>query len=284
MSKKLIIVLGPTAVGKTDFSIELAQNYNSPIISCDSRQIFKELKIGTAAPSREQLEKIKHYFIYSNSITELYTAGRYEIEALALLDELFKKHDTLIMSGGSCMYVDALCYGLDAFPDADMKVRNLLKEKFDNEGLDSLIEDLKKCDPESYEQLALDNPRRVIRALEVFMMTGEKYSSFKSKQKKERPFEIEKICLSRPREELYERINARVDIMINNGLLDEAKSLLAFRDMPALNTVGYKEIFEHLDGNISLSKAIELIKRNSRHYAKKQMTWWRDEPKYNLVR
>lgn len=282
MQKELIVVLGPTAVGKTDFSISLAEEYSSPVISCDSRQIYRELKIGTAPPSEEQLDRVRHYFIFSNSVLDYYTAGRYEIEALELLTELFKTHDRLVMCGGSCLYVDALCYGLDAFPDADEKIRASLKERLDSEGLESLQSELRRVDPVSYDEIDLLNPRRVVRALEVYHMTGRTYSSFKTSQKKNRPFNIRKICLQRPREELYERINLRVDKMIDEGLVDEVRSLVKYRNLPALNTVGYKEIFEYLDGNITLETAIELIKRNSRRYAKKQMTWWRDEEKYSL--
>lgn len=282
MQKELIVVLGPTAVGKTDFSISLAEEYSSPVISCDSRQIYRELKIGTAPPSEEQLDRVRHYFIFSNSVLDYYTAGRYEIEALELLAELFKTHDRLVMCGGSCLYVDALCYGLDAFPDADEKIRASLKERLDSEGLESLQSELRRVDPVSYDEIDLLNPRRVVRALEVYHMTGRTYSSFKTSQKKNRPFNIRKICLQRPREELYERINLRVDKMIDEGLVDEVRSLVKYRNLPALNTVGYKEIFEYLDGNITLETAIELIKRNSRRYAKKQMTWWRDEEKYSL--
>lgn len=282
MQKELIVVLGPTAVGKTDYSISLAEEYSSPVISCDSRQIYRELKIGTAPPSEEQLERVRHYFIFSNSVLDHYTAGRYEIEALELITELFRTHDRLVMCGGSCLYVDALCYGLDAFPDADEKIRAGLKVRLDTEGLESLQSELRRVDPASYDEIDLLNPRRVVRALEVYYMTGRTYSSFKTSQRKNRPFNIRKICLQRPREELYERINLRVDKMIEDGLVDEVRSLVKYRDLPALNTVGYKEIFEYLDGNITLETAIELIKRNSRRYAKKQMTWWRDEEKFSL--
>lgn len=272
---ELTIILGPTGVGKTDYAIDLALEYGSPVISCDSRQIFKEMKIGTAPPSPEQLERVKHYFIFSHSVTDYYTAGRYEIEALELLDELFKTHKRLVMAGGSGLYIDALCNGLDDFPPADQDLRERLSRQAETaEGLAELAETLKKIDPQSYENIDLCNRQRVVRAVEVTIQTGRKFSDWRKNQKKERPFFIRKIGIVREREELYDRINRRVDIMMDNGLLDEVKSLKQFEQMPALRTVGYKEIFDHLNGEISLEKAVELIKRNSRRYAKKQLTYW----------
>lgn len=272
---ELTIILGPTGVGKTDYAIDLALEYGSPVISCDSRQIFKEMKIGTAPPSPEQLERVKHYFIFSHSVTDYYTAGRYEIEALELLGELFKTHKRLVMAGGSGLYIDALCNGLDDFPPADQELRERLSRQAESaEGLAELAETLKKIDPQSYENIDLCNRQRVVRAVEVTIQTGRKFSDWRKNQKKERPFSIRKIGIMREREELYDRINRRVDIMMDNGLLDEVKSLKQFEQMPALRTVGYKEIFDHLNGEISLEKAVELIKRNSRRYAKKQLTYW----------
>lgn len=272
---ELTIILGPTGVGKTDYAIDLALEYESPVISCDSRQIFKEMKIGTAPPSPEQLERVKHYFIFSHSVTDYYTAGRYEIEALELLGELFKTHKRLVMAGGSGLYIDALCNGLDDFPPADQDLRERLSRQAETaEGLAELAETLKKIDPQSYENIDLCNRQRVVRAVEVTIQTGRKFSDWRKNQKKERPFSIRKIGIMRDREELYDRINRRVDIMMDNGLLDEVKSLKQFEQMPALRTVGYKEIFDHLNGEISLEKAVELIKRNSRRYAKKQLTYW----------
>ena len=273
-SKELIIILGPTGVGKTDYSIELAKKLQSPIINCDSRQIFKELKIGTAAPSVEQLEQVKHYFIYSNSVSEYYTAGRYEIEALDLLNQLFIKHDKLVMVGGSGLYIDALCNGLDDFPEADQDLRAQLSLKCQNEGLESLSKELQLRDIDSYNSIELSNKQRVIRALEVTIQTGKKFSEWKSATKKSRPFKITKIGLNRDREILYNRINKRVDNMIEDGLVAEVASLQEYRYMPALNTVGYKELFAYLDGDSSLENAVELIKRNSRRYAKRQITYW----------
>lgn len=274
MSKVLTIILGPTAVGKTDYSIEVAKEYRSPIISCDSRQIFKEMKIGTAPPTAEQLAEVKHYFIFSNSVANYYTAGLYEVDALALLDELFKVHDRLVMVGGSGLYIDALCDGLDDFPPADQELRAQLSERLKTEGVESLRFQLRQLDRESYETIDIANPRRVLRAVEVTLQTGKKYSEWRNDPHKKRPFTINKIGLTRDRDELYNRINIRTDLMIENGLVEEVKSLFAYRNMPALNTVGYKEIFEYLDGNISLQRAAELIKRNTRRYAKRQMTWW----------
>lgn len=272
---ELTIILGPTGVGKTDYAIDLALEYGSPVISCDSRQIFKEMKIGTAPPTPEQLERVKHYFIFSNTVTDIYTAGRYEIEAMALLEELFKSHRRLVMAGGSGLYIDALCNGLDDFPAADQNLRLELSRKAStSEGLAELVAQLEKIDPEAYQFVDLQNRQRVVRAVEVTLQTGKKFSEWRQNRKKERPFAIRKIGLTRERDELYDRINRRVDIMMEQGLLKEVESLLPYRDMPALRTVGYKEMFEYMDGKITLEKAVELIKRNSRHYAKKQLTYW----------
>jgi tRNA dimethylallyltransferase len=274
MRPKLIIILGPTAVGKTDYSIELAQKYASPIISCDSRQLFREMIVGTAPPSIEQLALVPHYFIQSHTVKEYYTAGRYELEALELMDKLFKKHDNLIMVGGAGLYIDAVCKGLDDFPDADQKLRQILTERLEKDGLESLKIELKKIDPQSYETIDIANKQRVIRALEVTIATGKKFSSYKKNQKKERFFDIEKVGITRERNDLYDRINLRVDRMMEAGLVEEVRSLVDYRNMPALNTVGYKEIFDYLDEKISLEEAVSLIKRNTRRYAKRQMTYW----------
>ena len=273
--KTLKVIVGPTASGKTDYSIELANQYNSPIISCDSRQIYKELKIGTAPPSEEQLAQIKHYFIFSHSIFDFYTAGKYELEALELINNLFLTHDTLIVVGGSGLYVDALCYGIDDFPDSDMILRDNLMQRLSAEGIESLRNELRLLDPESYETIDKKNPQRIVRALEVCLQTGKKFSSFKSSSSKQRNFMIERTIIERPREELYDRINLRVDKMIESGLIDEAKELHKFKDLPALKTVGYKELFDYFDGKTSLEEAIDLIKRNTRRYAKRQITWFK---------
>ncbi len=274
MGKELVILLGPTGVGKTDYSIGLAKEYGSPIINCDSRQIYKEMNIGTASPAAWQLEEVRHYFIHTHSVTQYYTAGLYELEAMALLEELFKEHDRLVMAGGSGMYIDALCNGLDDFPPADLQLRNSLMERLDKEGIESLRNELRVLDRASYDAIDIANPQRVVRALEVTLQTGRKFSDWKSAPKKKRPFSIRKIGLNREREVLYERINRRVDIMMEEGLLAEVESLVQYRNLPALKTVGYREIFEYMDGKHSLETAVELIKRNSRHYAKKQLTYW----------
>lgn len=274
MGKELTIILGPTGVGKTDYSIELAKEYGSPIINCDSRQIYKEMNIGTASPTAEQLGQVRHYFIHTHSVTRYYTAGLYELEAMALLEELFKEHDRLVMAGGSGMYIDALCNGLDDFPPADLQLRNSLMERLEKEGIESLRNELKLLDKVSYDTIDIANPQRVVRALEVTLQTGRKFSDWKSAPKKKRPFAIRKIGLNRKRDELYDRINRRVDIMMEEGLLAEVESLVQYRDLPALKTVGYREIFEYMEGKHSLETAVELIKRNSRHYAKKQLTYW----------
>ena len=273
--RRLLIILGPTAVGKTDYSIELARSYGSPVISCDSRQIFREMSIGTAVPSAEQLAAVKHYFIQDHSICDAYTAGRYELEAISLIEELFEQgHETLVMSGGSCFYIDAVCKGLDDFPPADSELRETLSRRLREEGVENLRQELRRLDPESFASIDIANGQRVIRALEVCLMTGRKFSSFKTSTVKQRSFTIEKIGLNRPREELYARINARVDAMMEQGLLEEARALLPHRDLPALRTVGYRELFDYFDGLITLDKAVELIRRNTRHYAKRQLTWW----------
>ena len=294
MGRRLVIILGPTAVGKTDFSIEMALKYGSPVISCDSRQIYKEMSIGTAVPSEDQLAAVKHYFIHSHTVRELYTAGKYEIEALDLINRLFDEgHDTLVMAGGSGFYVDALVNGLDDFPSADLDLRNELMARLQEEGVESLRLQLKALDPESYATIDIANGQRVVRALEVCLMTGKPFSSFKTTSRKSRDFEIEKIGLTRPRDVLYDRINRRVVQMVDDGLVDEVRSLVQYRDLAALKTVGYKEIFDWFDyeaglvsaegfgpttpgdGPVtSLERAVELIQRNTRRYAKRQLSYW----------
>ena len=291
---KLLIILGPTAVGKTDYSIETALKYGSPIISCDSRQIYKEMTIGTAVPSAEQLSAVQHYFIHSHTVTGLYTAGKYELEALELINRLFAEgHETLVMAGGSGFYIDALVNGLDDFPAADLALRDELMGRLREEGVESLRLELKALDPESYATIDIANGQRVVRALEVCLMTGKPFSSFKTSSRKKRDFEVEKIGLTRPREVLYDRINRRVIQMVDDGLVDEVRSLTQYRDLAALQTVGYKEIFDWFDYEaglvsaegwgptapgdgpvVSLDRAIELIQRNTRRYAKRQMSYW----------
>lgn len=282
-NKKLLIVLGPTAVGKSDFAIEKARELASPIINCDSRQLFREMSIGVARPTPQQLAAVKHYLIANHSVTENYTAGLFELEAMALLGELFKEHDTLVATGGSGFYIDALCDGLDDFPPADQEIRRQLMSRLEREGIESLQEELRRLDPESYGYLDLSNRQRVVRALEVTQATGRKFSSYKSETAKQRPFVIEKIGLRRSREQLYGRIDSRVDAMMAEGLEAEARSLLPYREYPALNTVGYKELFGYFDGEYDLQEAVRLIKRNTRHYAKKQMTYWRRDSSISWI-
>ncbi|MCK5822572.1 MAG: tRNA (adenosine(37)-N6)-dimethylallyltransferase MiaA [Bacteroidales bacterium] len=274
MNKNLIVILGPTGIGKTDLSIDIAKELNTCIISSDSRQIYEELKIGTAVPSDEQLKKVKHYFIANKSIYDYYNASQFEFEVIDLLNELFKTTNNVLLVGGSGMYIDAVCNGIDDLPTIDDEVRQNLLTRLDNEGIDSLRIELHKIDPDYYLIADVKNPKRIIKALEVFIMTGKPYSSFLTKNKKERDFNIIKIGLNIDRQKLYERINLRVDIMIENGLEDEARKFYKDKNLNALNTVGYKEFFEYFDNKITLDKAIELIKRNSRHYAKRQLSWF----------
>ena len=276
MPRRLEIIVGPTAVGKSAYAIRRALEVGSPVISCDSRQIYKELCIGTAVPSKEELAAVRHYFIQTVPVTRNYTAGIYEMEALELVNRLFDQgHETLVMCGGSMLYIDAFCYGLDDFPEVPLQMREHLMECLQDEGVEVLAQQLKELDPVSYEELDLSNGQRVVRALEVCLYTGKPFSSFKTRQFKERDFEIVKIGLERPREELYERINARVLQMVADGLLDEARAMLPYRNLPALQTVGYKECFDYFDGKNTLDRTILQIQANTRHYAKRQLTWWR---------
>lgn len=273
--KTLIVLIGPTGVGKTDLSIKIAGKYNSPIISADSRQLYSELRIGTAAPAEEYLKRVKHYFVGTLKLTDYYSAAQYESDVISLLEELFKENDTILLTGGSMMYIDAICKGIDDIPTVDNDTRQMMMEKYEKEGLERLCAELKLLDPEYYSIVDLKNPKRVIHALEICYMTGKTYTSFRTGNKKQRPFDIIKIGLCREREELYERINRRVDIMINDGLVDEVKSVYQYRNLNSLNTVGYKEIIQYLDGNCTLDFAIEKIKQNSRIYSRKQMTWFK---------
>jgi tRNA dimethylallyltransferase len=270
----LIVIIGPTAIGKTELCIDLAESLNTEIISADSRQIYKELNIGTAKPGEDELNRVKHHFISTKSIFDYYTAGMFELDVLKLLEELFVKHKQVIMTGGSGLYINAVCEGIDALPKVDPEVRNKLIEQYEQEGIQSLRHDLKRLDPKYYEMADLKNPKRLLKALEITVMTGKPYSSFLTSPNKERPFNILKIGLNRDRQELYDIINKRVDQMISKGLLVEAKELYKHKKMNALNTVGYKELFDYFDGIISYERAVELIKRNTRRYAKRQITWF----------
>ena len=278
MSKTLIVITGPTAVGKTDLCLDIAKYFGIPIINADSRQIYREIKIGTAAPTEEQLQQVRHYFVGTQALTDYYSASIYEQEVMSLLDTLFQTSDYALLSGGSMMYIDAVCNGIDDIPTVDDETRNTLKRRLAEEGLESLCEQLRLLDPEHYEIVDKKNPRRVVHALEICLMTGRTYTSFRTNEHKERPFNIIKIGLTRDREIIYERINRRVDIMMEQGFLDEARSVYPLRHLNALNTVGYKELFAYLDGTWSLEEAVERIKGNTRRYARKQLTWYKKDP------
>jgi tRNA dimethylallyltransferase len=273
--KKLIVLIGPTGVGKTELSLSLAEKYNTCIISADSRQLYKDLVIGTASPTTEQLQRVKHYLVGTLQLTDYYSAARYEEEVITLLNTLYLTHDVVVLTGGSMMYVDAVCKGIDDIPTIDDETRHLMLHRYETEGLDTLCAELKLLDPEYYKVVDLKNPKRVVHALEICYMTGRTYTSFRTQQAKERPFEIIKIGLSRPREELYERINHRVDVMVEDGLVEEVQKVYPHRALNSLNTVGYKEIFNYLNGEWTLAFALDKIKQNSRIYSRKQMTWFK---------
>ncbi len=274
-NKELIVIAGPTAVGKTSYAIELAKKYNTDILSADSRQFYRELQIGTAAPTKEELNAAPHHFIGNLSIHDYYNVSMYEQEALVLIDKLFQKHDKIIVVGGSGLYIDALCYGIDDLPDADETLRNKIKQRFAKEGIEYLQKEVERLDPEFFKIVDQNNHKRLQRALEVCLATGKTYSSQRSNQRKSRPFKIRKLVLNMERELLYDRINKRVDIMMENGLLEEVKSLLPYRNLNALKTVGYTELFRYLDNEISLEQAVTDIKTNSRRYSKRQVTWFK---------
>lgn len=280
MKKKLITISGQTASGKTNLSIRLAQDLNCSIISCDSRQFYKEMSIGTAVPSKLELSKANHYFIHHKSVKDNYTVGDFQNDALKLIENLFKKDDYIILTGGSGMYMDAIVNGIDKFPKIKLGVRELLNEKHNSRGILFLKNKLKELDPEYYDIVDVNNHRRLIRALEVCISTGKPYSSFLNKKNKKYDFESVNFGIKVDRELLYKKINYRVDKMISDGLIKEAKNLLNFKDLNPLNTVGYKELFEHFKGNLTKSQAIEKIKQNTRRYAKRQMTWLKNK---NLV-
>jgi len=278
MSKTLVIILGPTAIGKTALSIQVAQHFNTEIISADSRQIYKELQIGTAIPTSQELHTVKHNLIQNHSIHEYYNASHFEAEALEIINNLFSEKDSVVMTGGSMLYIDVVCHGIDDLPTIDHEIRSKISLKFESEGIESLRRELKKIDPEYYQECDLKNHKRIMHALEIFYMTGRKYSSFRINTKKERNFNILKIGLNTAREKVHERINKRVDQMIEQGLVEEARSVYPFKNLNSLNTVGYKEIFDYFDNKISKEEAIELIKRNTRRYARRQLTWFHKDP------
>ena len=275
--KNLIVITGPTGVGKTELCLRLADFFNVPIINADSRQIFAEIPIGTAAPTIKQQERTKHYVVGTHKLTDYYSASLYEQDVIQLLDKLFEDSDIAILTGGSMMYIDAVCNGIDDIPTIDENTRETMKRRLTTEGLPALVEELKQLDPEHWNIVDRNNPRRVVHALEICHMTGKTYTSFRKNEKKKRPFNIIKIGLTLPREMLYNRINARVIDMINNGFVEEAKKVYPLRGLNSLNTVGYKELFDYFDGNISLDDAIFKIQSNTRRYARKQLTWYKKD-------
>lgn len=283
----LIVLTGPTAVGKTEFSLSLAESLGCPIINADSRQIYKGIEIGTAAPTKEEMERVKHYFVHTKNLDEYYSAAQFEDDVMKLLCHstdgmkedggLFANHNTLIMSGGSMMYIDAVCKGIDEIPTVDDETRQTIKLRYENEGLEPLLEELKLLDPEYYDLVDQKNHKRVVHALEICYMTGQTYTSLRTNTKKERPFKIKKIGLWRERQDLFDRINRRVDVMMQQGFMEEAKSVYHLRHLNSLNTVGYKELFNVISGEWELPMAVERIKKNTRVYAKKQMTWFKKD-------
>lgn len=275
MKKTLIVLLGPTGVGKTELSLEFAEEFGTEIVSADSRQLYEPLKIGTAAPTPEQLKRVRHHLVGTLNLTDYYSAAQYEQEAIHILTDLFKKHNVVVLTGGSMMYIDAICKGIDDIPTVDSTTRDFMMNRYQEVGLEALCAELKLLDPVYYNEVDLKNHKRVIHALEICYMTGKPYSSFRKNQPKKRPFNILKIGLRREREELYERINYRVDLMIEQGLVEEAKKVYPQKGLNSLNTVGYKELFQFFDKKCSLDFAIEKIKQHSRIYSRKQMTWFK---------
>lgn len=276
-SKTLIVLLGPTGVGKTELSLQIAEKFECPIINADSRQIYKDIDIGTAAPTAEELDRVKHYFVHELALDDYYNAAEYEKDVLSILDEQFQSKDVALLSGGSMMYIDAVVKGIDDIPTVDDDTRNMMKERLEKEGLDVLLEELRLLDPEHYAIVDKKNHKRVVHALEICYMTGKTYTSFRSNITKERPFRIVKFGLMRDREKLFSRINSRVDKMMRDGLMDEVKRVYPLRHLNSLNTVGYKELFKVLDGEWELPMAVERIKKNTRVYAKKQITWYKHD-------
>ena len=272
-NKNLIYIAGPTGVGKTDLSIEIAKKFNTDIVSCDSRQFYKELKIGTSPPSYSQLKEVKHHFIHHKSIHDVYNVGKYEKDAITVINDLFKEKDNLILVGGSGLYADSIMFGIDDFPDVPLDMRNNIIANFKSRGIESIQNKLKKLDPEYYEEVDLSNFNRIIRALEVIELTGKKFSSQRTKKEKQRVFKSHVLIIESDREKLYKRINNRVDIMIKEGLEEEAFKLKDFKELNTLNTVGYKEFFNYFDDKLTYTQTVEKIKKNTRNYAKRQITW-----------
>lgn len=283
MEKTLKVITGPTGVGKTEYALHEAMTYGCPILNADSRQLYRDLPIGTAAPTAEEQALVKHYFVGTLALDQYYSAAQFEQDALLLLKKLFAKHDIVVLTGGSMLYIDAVCRGIDDIPTVDADTRALLQERYAREGLEPLVSELRLLDPEYYEQCDLRNPKRIVHALEICYMTGQTFSSFRKGKCAHRPFRIEKVALFRQREQLFARINQRVDSMVAQGLIDEARRVLPYRNCNALNTVGYKEIFKYFDGEWSFDFAIEKIKRNTRVYAKKQLTWFKKDAEMSWI-
>ncbi len=278
MNKTLIVILGPTGVGKTDVCLHVAEYFCIPIINADSRQIFQEIPVGTAAPTSEQLQRARHYMVANHRLSDYYSASMYEQDVLAILEKEFENNNLALLSGGSMMYIDSVCNGIDDIPTVDDATRALMKERYQQEGLEALCEELRQLDPQYYDIVDKRNYRRVIHALEIIHCSGKTYTSFRTNTKKERPFNILKIGLTRDRNELYDRINRRVDKMMEEGLLEEARKMYPLRHLNALNTVGYKELFDYFDGRWPLEEAVERIKGNTRRYCRKQLTWYKNNP------
>ena len=275
---RLIVIIGPTAVGKTQISLNIAETFRCPIINADSRQIYRDIPIGTAAPTAEEQKRVKHFFVGQLALDEYYSAAQYEADVMKLLPQLFQTHDNIVLTGGSMLYIDAVCKGLDDVPTVDKETRLKLKQKLQEEGLEKLVQELRLLDPAYYEACDRKNPKRVVHALEICYMTGQPFSSFHRNTSKKRQFDIVKVGLQREREDLFGRINSRVDVMMGQGWLDEARKVIPYRQCNALNTVGYKELFKYIDNEWELNFALEKIRRNTRVYAKKQMTWFKRDP------
>lgn len=282
-NKHLIVIAGPTASGKTGLGVAMAQHYNTVVLSADSRQFFREMSIGTAKPTQEEMQGVEHYFIDSLSVSDTYSAGQYEHDALEVLEQQFAKHDVVLMVGGSGLYVNAVCHGMDAFAEVPQEIRAALNEAFETEGLEPLLNELEASDPDYFATVDRENPRRVIRALEVIRSSGKPFSSFRQQEKKQRPFQYHKLGINIDREVLYGRINQRVELMMQAGQEAEARALFSQRELTALQTVGYSELFEYFNGYGTLEEAVELIKRNTRRYAKRQMTWLRRDEEVQWV-
>lgn len=278
------MILGPTGVGKTELSLRVAEHYGCPIVNCDSRQVFRSIPIGTAAPTAQEQARVKHYFVATRSLEEDYNAGQYERDALKLLDELFEKHEVVVMTGGSMLYADAVCYGLDDLPNIPVDIRKHVQEAYETNGIKWLQDEVKRLDPDYWSEVDQQNPARLAHCVEMCLATGKTYSSLRTKTTKNRPFRIIKIGLERPREELYDRINRRVEQMIADGMVDEARAVYPQRQLNSLQTVGYRELFAYFDGAYDLNRAIELIQQNTRHYAKRQMTWFRRDQQIHWLK